>query len=73
MIVQNGHNLQSKCEVRKWKHVIWYFSIPLSDYQFSMGHVTSPDQGLPGVNLGNFENLGSQKQETNVKICKILN
>ena len=55
MIVQNGHSLQSKCEVRKWKHVIWYFSIPLLGYQFSMGHVTSPDQGLSskrGKSLG---------------------
>jgi hypothetical protein len=24
MIVKNGHSLQSKYEVRKWKHVIWY-------------------------------------------------
>jgi hypothetical protein len=46
MIVQNRHSLQSRCEVRKWKHVIWDFSIPLLGYQFSIGHVTSPDQGL---------------------------
>jgi hypothetical protein len=55
MIVQNGHSLQSKCEVWKWKHVIWDFSIPLLAYQFSMGHVTSPDQGLSskrGKSLG---------------------
>jgi hypothetical protein len=55
MIVQNGHSLQSKCEVRKWKHVIRDFSIPLSGYQFSMWHVTSPDQGLSskrGKSLG---------------------
>jgi hypothetical protein len=29
MIVQNGHSLQSNCEVRKWKHVIWDFSLTL--------------------------------------------
>jgi hypothetical protein len=46
IIVQNGHSLQSKCEVRKWKHVIWNLSIPLWGYQFSMGHVTSVHQGL---------------------------
>jgi hypothetical protein len=46
IIVQNGHSLQSKCEVRKWKHVIWDLSIPLWGYQFSMGHVTSVHQGL---------------------------
>ena len=55
MIVQNGHSLQSKCEVRKWKHVIGDFSIPLLGYQFSMGHMTSPDQGFSstrGKSLG---------------------
>jgi hypothetical protein len=55
MIVQNVHSLQSKCEVRKWKHVIWDFSILLLGYQFFMGHVTSSDQGFSstrGKSLG---------------------
>jgi hypothetical protein len=34
MIVQNGHSLQSKCEMRKWKHVLWDFSIPPLGYNF---------------------------------------
>jgi hypothetical protein len=47
--LQNGHSLQSKCEMRKWKHVLCDFSIPpplALGLQFSMGHVTSVHQGL---------------------------
>jgi hypothetical protein len=45
LIVQNTHSLRSKCKVRKWKHVIWYFSHTPSGNQFSVSHVTSSDQG----------------------------
>jgi hypothetical protein len=61
MIVQNGHSLQTKCELRKWKDVIWDFPILLLDYHFFMGHVTSSSQGLSnGLSSTRGKSLGTR-------------
>ena len=72
MIVQNGHSLQSKCEVQRWKHVIQDFSIPLLGYQFFMGHVTSTDQGFSstrGMRLEPFVSMETLRI-SNIRKCQ---
>jgi hypothetical protein len=70
--VQNGHSLQSMCEVRKWKHVIWDFSIPLLGYQFPLGHVTSSDQGLSFPEERAWER-GWSIACSSISLCMLLN
>ena len=58
--LQNGHSLQSKCEMRKWKHVLCDFSIPPPPCPWATIFYGSRDQRPPGSLLHKRKEPGNE-------------